>query len=61
MTDGTAVQLSLIYGMKARGRWAEQRGVNVFDGGAPFYRTYRCVDDTYIAVGCASRSSTTRC
>jgi alpha-methylacyl-CoA racemase len=52
MTDGTAVQLAFVYGLLAHGRWTEERGVNVFDGGAPFYRTYRCADDRYVAVGC---------
>jgi alpha-methylacyl-CoA racemase len=52
MTDGTAIQLAFVFGLMARGRWVEERGVNAFDGGAPFYRTYRCADDRYVAVGC---------
>ena len=51
MTDGTAVQLALIQGLLATGRWTDQRASNLFDGGAPFYRTYRTADGGYMAVG----------
>ncbi|MEU0690705.1 CaiB/BaiF CoA transferase family protein [Streptomyces uncialis] len=51
MTDGTAVQLALIHGLLAAGRWEDARGVNLFDGGAPFYRTYRTSDGGHMAVG----------
>ncbi|MGW1979527.1 CaiB/BaiF CoA transferase family protein [Streptomyces sp. NPDC001889] len=51
MTDGTAVQLALIHGLLAVGRWEDARGVNLFDGGAPFYRTYRTSDGGHMAVG----------
>ncbi|MEE4496135.1 CaiB/BaiF CoA transferase family protein [Streptomyces sp. BE230] len=51
MTDGTAVQLALIHGLLAVGRWENARGVNLFDGGAPFYRTYRTSDGGHMAVG----------
>ncbi|MFF8955390.1 CaiB/BaiF CoA transferase family protein [Streptomyces sp. NPDC014894] len=51
MTDGTAVQLALIHGLLATGRWEDARGVNLFDGGAPFYRTYRASDGGHLAVG----------
>ena len=52
MTDGTAVQLALILGLRACDRWRDERGVNIFDGAAPFYRTYRCADGGFMAVGC---------
>jgi alpha-methylacyl-CoA racemase len=51
MIDGTAIQLAPIWGLAAVGRWQEARGVNVLDGGAPFYRAYRCADDRHVAVG----------
>ncbi|WP_426564618.1 CaiB/BaiF CoA transferase family protein [Angustibacter sp. McL0619] len=51
MTDGAAIQLSLVHGLLARGMWADRRGGNIFDGSAPFYRTYRCLDAEYVAVG----------
>jgi alpha-methylacyl-CoA racemase len=52
MTDGAALQLALVHGLLAQGRWTDRRGANVLDGAAPFYRTYRCADDRHLAVGC---------
>ena len=52
MTDGTALQLALIHDLLVTGRWQNQRQANLFDGGAPFYRTYRCLDGRHVAVGC---------
>ncbi|MER5437083.1 CaiB/BaiF CoA-transferase family protein [Streptomyces sp. NPDC002790] len=51
MTDGTAVQLALIHGLLATGRWVDERASNLFDGAAPFYRTYRTADGGHLAVG----------
>ncbi len=48
--DGTVSQLALILGLRAGGLWGGARGQNILDGGAPFYRTYRCLDGKYIAV-----------
>ncbi len=36
--------------LRAGGLWGGARGQNILDGGAPFYRTYRCLDGKYIAV-----------
>jgi alpha-methylacyl-CoA racemase len=52
MTDGTAIQLATVLGLRARGGWSDRRGANLLDGAAPFYRTYRCQDDGHVAVGC---------
>lgn len=51
MTDGTALLLSMTYGLLAEGAWEDRPGVNVLDGGAPFYGVYRCADDGHIALG----------
>jgi len=51
MTDGAALLMSMIYGFKSQGMWSNQRGANLLDGGAPFYRTYRCADGKWLAVG----------
>ncbi|MFC9920559.1 CaiB/BaiF CoA transferase family protein [Rhodococcus sp. NPDC127527] len=53
MIDGTAAQLAMVHGLMANGNWSDRRGVNPFDGAAPFYRTYRCADGGFVAVGCA--------
>ena len=51
IVDGAALQMAIIYGMRAQGVWPGDRGRNVLDGGAPFYDHYRCADGRYVAVG----------
>ncbi len=51
MVDGSALLTSFIYGLRARGGWRDERGVNLLDGGAPFYDTYATVDGKFVAVG----------
>lgn len=50
MADGAASQMTMIYGMLAAGRWSLERGRNLLDGGAPFYRCYECADGRYLAI-----------
>lgn len=50
MVDGAASQMTLFYGLHAGGLWQDQRGSNILDGAAPFYRAYRTSDDRYIIV-----------
>jgi len=50
MTDGSALLGSLMYGLKAAGRWSDARGANLLDGGAHFYDTYECADGKYVAI-----------
>jgi alpha-methylacyl-CoA racemase len=51
MTDGSALLMTLVYELKHLGLWQDARGANPFDGGAPFYGTYRCADGRYLALG----------
>ena len=51
MSDGAALLMAPIYGMRAAGRWGAPRGGNLLDGGAPFYGTYACADGKFLAVG----------
>jgi alpha-methylacyl-CoA racemase len=51
MVDGSALLTSFLYGLRASGAWQDERGVNLLDGGAPFYDTYRTADGRYVAVG----------
>lgn len=51
MTDGAALLMAMIYGVKAGGLWSNERGANLLDGGAPFYATYTCADGKFLAVG----------
>lgn len=51
MVDGAALLTAMFHGMVATGLWSEQRGSNLLDGGAPFYRSYETADGRYVAVG----------
>ena len=50
MVDGTASMLTLFYGMLAGGMWSDRRSANLFDGSAPFVRSYETGDGRYVAV-----------
>ena len=51
MVDGSSVLAQMMFGMRALGMWSDERGVNMLDGGAPYYDTYECSDGRYVAVG----------
>jgi alpha-methylacyl-CoA racemase len=51
IVDGTALFTSMLQTMRARGGWDSPRGRNLFDGGAPYYGTFRTRDDKWAAVG----------
>lgn len=51
MTDGTAVLMSMMHGMKNMGVWSEELGVNMLDTGAHFYDTYETADGKFVSIG----------
>ena len=51
MVDGVGVLAQGWWGLRAAGVWQDRRGANLLDGGAPFYRVYRCADERELAVG----------
>ncbi|WP_324262422.1 CaiB/BaiF CoA-transferase family protein [Altererythrobacter sp. H2] len=51
MTDGTAVLMSMMHGMKNVGVWSEELGVNLLDTGAHFYDTYETADGKFVSIG----------
>jgi alpha-methylacyl-CoA racemase len=51
MTDGAALLTSMMYGYYAAGKWTNQRGDNLLDGGAHFYDNYACADGKYVSIG----------
>lgn len=51
MVDGAAALSTMLHGLAAQGLWSDRRGSNLLDGGAPFYSTYRCSDEGFVAVG----------
>jgi alpha-methylacyl-CoA racemase len=55
MVDGASLLTAFLHGMRAEGNWADERGTNLLDGGAPFYDTYETSDGGYMAVGALER------
>ena len=51
MYEGASYLASLMFGLNDAGMWNKERGSNLLDGGAPFYRCYETKDNKYIAVG----------
>lgn len=51
MTDGTAVLMAMIHGMKNMGVWSEELGANMLDTGAHFYDTYETSDGKFVSIG----------
>lgn len=51
MVDGVAMMASAVLRSLDMGQWVPTRESNVLDGGAPFYRCYRCRDGLFVAVG----------
>ena len=51
MIDGSSVLAQMIWGFRQDGMWSDERGVNMLDGGAPYYDTYTCADGRHIAIG----------
>ncbi len=51
MVEGTALLMTMPYGLKAQGLWPAKRGGNLLDGGAPFYGTFETSDGKWAAIG----------
>ena len=51
IVDGAAVLQAMTYGLLADGSWADTRGVNLLDTGAPYYDVYETADGRHMAVG----------
>ncbi|MEU6539089.1 CaiB/BaiF CoA-transferase family protein [Streptomyces sp. NPDC047000] len=55
VVDGTAHLLASTFAKLARDEWRDERGVNRFDGGWPFYAVYETKDGRHVAVGALER------
>lgn len=53
MVDGVAHMLAIYHGQVQAGMWREQRGVNILDGGAPFYGVYETADGNHVTLAAA--------
>lgn len=51
MVDGLSALMALIHSWMAKQQWSLERGSNLLDGAAPFYRTYETSDGKYISIG----------
>jgi len=51
MVDGAASLMAAIYGLRAAGRWTDQRGDNILDTGTHYYNVYETRDGKYVSVG----------
>lgn len=50
MVEGAASLMAMFYGLHAAGTWRAERGVNLLDGGAPFYSVYETADGEFVSV-----------
>ena len=51
MVEGASLLGAQIFELLHEGLWEDRRGVNLLDGGAPFYTTYETADGRHVAVG----------
>ncbi len=51
MVDGSAILMSMFFSFAAAGRFNDQRGTQMLDGGAHFYDTYETQDGLFICIG----------
>ena len=51
MIDGAASLMTAIYGLRAAGKWTDNRGENILDTGAHYYNVYETSDGQYVSVG----------
>lgn len=51
MVEGAALLTAGLWGYRAQGRWQDERGVNLLDGGAHFYDVYETADGQFVSIG----------
>jgi alpha-methylacyl-CoA racemase len=51
IVDGVAALLAMPLMLMAQGLWRDERGVNLLDGGVPWYDVYQTADAQWLAVG----------
>jgi len=51
IVDGVAALLAMPLMFMAQGLWRDERGVNLLDGGVPWYDVYQTADGNWMAVG----------
>lgn len=51
IVDGVSHLLTVVHALLASGRWTDERGANLLDGGTPYYAVYETSDARHMAVG----------
>jgi alpha-methylacyl-CoA racemase len=51
IVDGVASLLAMPWMLMGQDRWRDERGVNLLDGGVPWYDVYEAADGKWLAVG----------
>jgi len=51
MVDGSALLMTLFYGLHASGGWRDAHGSNLLDSAAHFYDVYETADGKFVSVG----------
>jgi alpha-methylacyl-CoA racemase len=51
IVDGVNHLSAMIWAMRRHGQWADERGTNLLDTGAPFYDVYETADGGWFSVG----------
>jgi alpha-methylacyl-CoA racemase len=51
IVDGASHLMTMMYSLYRAGAWADERGTNFGDGGAPYYGVYETSDGLYMAAG----------
>jgi len=51
MVEGASLLAAMFSGFLATNNWSEERGVNILDGGAPWYDVYETKDGKYVSIG----------
>jgi alpha-methylacyl-CoA racemase len=51
IVDGSSLLSTLLVALRKSGAHGEPAGANTLDGGRHYYRTYRCCDGRFVAVG----------
>jgi alpha-methylacyl-CoA racemase len=49
--ESTSTLMGLVHGLRAQGRWSDERGSNLLDTGCPYYDVYTCADGRWVAFG----------
>jgi alpha-methylacyl-CoA racemase len=50
MVEGASLLATMFWGMRAGGKWSDERGANILDTGAPWYDVYETLDHHYVAL-----------